>query len=186
MRSGSRARSGAARAGTAPASRADAAARGDGRVRQEYPSIHIELVLTSRVVDLVAEGIDPRSRGPARRLDARRAQGRRDKRGPVRPRPSTSSAAAGAKKDERARGPTTACCSAVAAVTRPGCSTDPTARSVSTSRARSSADDFGFLYRATEAGHGIAQLPLFMGSKCGKPLERVLPSMSSRERPCTS
>ena len=140
---------------------------------KKYPSIHIEMVLTSRVVDLVAEGIDLAIR--AGRLADSTLVARKV---------GTTNAGLFASEEylERRGRPKKVSDLAdhdcVLFRGRGGHATwlldGPKGQEGVDVSGTLSADDFGFLYRATEAGHGIAQLPLFMGSKCGKQLERVL------------
>src|SRR5206468_1952526 len=133
---------------------------------KKFPSIHIEMLLTSRVVDLVAEGIDLAIR--AGRLADSTLVARKI---------GTTNAglfASAAYLDQRGRP------KKVSELTEHDCvlfrgrgghSTwlleGPKGPESVDVTGPVSADDFGFVMRTVEAGLGIAQLPLFVGNKCG-------------------
>jgi DNA-binding transcriptional LysR family regulator len=145
-----------------------------GAFGKKYPSIHIEMVLTSRVVDLVAEGIDLAIR--AGRLADSTLVARKVG--------ATNGGlfASAAYLDQRGRPKKVSELAEHDCVLfrgRAGHSTwlleGPKGPESVEVTGAVSADDFGFVVRTVEAGMGIAQLPLFVGNKCGARLERVLP-----------
>jgi DNA-binding transcriptional LysR family regulator len=141
---------------------------------KKYPSIHIEMVLTSRVVDLVAEGIDLAIR--AGRLADSTLVARKVG--------STNSGLFASTEYLERRGrpkkvAELADHDCVLFRGRGGHATwlleGPKGQESVDVSGTLSADDFSFLYRTAAAGHGITPLPLFAGMRCGEALERVLP-----------
>jgi DNA-binding transcriptional LysR family regulator len=139
-----------------------------------YPSIHVEMVLTSRVVDLVAEGIDLGVRAGqladsslvARKVGTMHAglyasKAYLDRRG--RPR---RVADLGGHDGVLFRG-------------RAGRATwvleGPTREDAIDIAGRVSSDDFAFALTAIEAGLGIGPLPMVVGASRAPAVERVLP-----------
>jgi DNA-binding transcriptional LysR family regulator len=139
-----------------------------------YPSIHVELVLSSRVLDLVAEGVD---------LAVRAGK--------------LADSSLIARKVGSAHAGLFAAKSYLARRGRPRRLADLSGHDAVMFRARGgratwsleggtrteavevtgpiSCDDYGFLLRAIEAGLGIGPLPLFAGAQQAPELERVLP-----------
>jgi DNA-binding transcriptional LysR family regulator len=148
-------------------------------LRAKLPSIHVELILTSRVVDLVAEGIDLGIRAGAlvdSSLIAKKVG-------------STSAALYAAKRYLKKRG-------------KPGKLADLADHDCVLFRGRhghatwqfeqprvsetavegvASVDDYWFMSRTLEAGLGIGPLPMFMAHALE--LERVLPDHLMRGAP---
>jgi DNA-binding transcriptional LysR family regulator len=143
----------------------------------KYPSIHVELLLTNRVIDLVAEGVDIAIRAGrladsslvARKVGITRAglfaaKGYLDKRG----RPKKVSELEGHE--------------CVLFRGRAGKTTwvlaGPKGPETVEVGGSIGSDDYGFNARAITAGLGIGVLPLFIGQRCqavADDLERVLP-----------
>jgi DNA-binding transcriptional LysR family regulator len=139
-------------------------------IRQKLPSIHVELSLTGRVVDLVAEGVDLAIR--AGRLGDSSLIAKKVG--------ATSSGLWASKSYLKKRG-------------RPKQLADLTEHDCVLFRGKSgrarwtfqddhidvegvlSVDDFGFLAHALEAGLGIGPLPIFTARRSS--LERVLPEL---------
>jgi DNA-binding transcriptional LysR family regulator len=144
---------------------------------QKYPSIHVEILLSNRVVDLVAEGIDLAIR--AGRLADSTLVAR-----------TVGSTAAGlfaskAYLDRRGRPKKLADLAEHDCILfrgRGGKATwlleGPKGQESVDVRGVVSSDDFAFNARAITAGIGIGMLPLFFGARCdalGERLERVFP-----------
>lgn len=151
------------------------------RFAATYPSIHIEMVLTSRVVDLVAEGIDLAIRA-----------GRLADSSLVARKVGHSSLGLFASKGylKRAGRP-----KKVADLAKHACVLfrgrngraswtldGPDGPETIEVTGATSADDFAFLARIVETDLGIGQLPLFAGQSL-KTLERVLPDHSTAGSP---
>jgi DNA-binding transcriptional LysR family regulator len=149
---------------------------------KKYPSIHIEMLLTSRVVDLVAEGIDL----------ALRAGRLADSTLVARKIATTNFGlyASVAYLDRRGRPKKLADLAEHDCVLFRGRNGQSTwlldgpkgEESVGVTGALS-ADDFGFVARAVAAGHGIAMLPFFLGCPRAANLERVLPKYEAKGAP---
>jgi len=144
-----------------------------GKFLARYPAIHVELVLTSRVIDLVAEGIDLAIRA-----------GRLADSSLVARKVGTTHSGLFASKpylDRRGRPRRIADLAEHETVMfrgRGGRSTwqleGPGRDETVEVGGRVSCDDFSFALPAIEAGLGIGPLPLFMGAS-RTALERVLP-----------
>jgi DNA-binding transcriptional LysR family regulator len=144
---------------------------------QKYPSIHVEMVLSNRVVDLVADGIDIAIR--AGRLADSTLVARKVG--------STEAGLFASKSylDKRGRPKKVADLAEHDCILFRGRGDKatwllegPKGQESVEAHAVLSSDDFSFNARAISAGVGIGVLPLFIGSRCSAvshDLERLLP-----------